>query len=212
MLSRATVFLVLATLSAAPAWAQQRMYKCVDAKGKVYYTQVPPSECLGRETEELNKSGTVIKRNAPPPTAAQRAQMEAEREAERKRKIEEEQRKKEEKRRSMALLNTYSSEKDIEDARARALKENEAAIKESEKRFSAALKRQQELKAETESYANKPLPRKLEEDIQNNEIERKTQEETLDARRRQAHAINARYDEDKRRYHELTAGNTPASK
>ena len=64
MLSRAVLLLLAA--ATAPAWAQapQRMYKCVDAKGKVYYTQLPPAECLGRASQELNKSGTVvIKRN-----------------------------------------------------------------------------------------------------------------------------------------------------
>ncbi len=46
---------VLVLLIFAPPAAAQRVYKCVDAKGKVYYTQVPPRECLGRESEELSK-------------------------------------------------------------------------------------------------------------------------------------------------------------
>src|SRR6185436_14440661 len=50
-------------LMAGSAQAQSRMYKCVDAKGKTYYTQTPPAECLGRDTEVLNtKSGSVLKR------------------------------------------------------------------------------------------------------------------------------------------------------
>jgi len=205
MLSRTAVFVLLAILAASPAWAQGRMYKCVDAKGKVYYTQVPPTECLGRETEELNNSGTVIKRNAAPLTAAQRAQIEAEREAERKRKIDDDARKKEEQRRSTALLNTYSSERDIEEARARALKDNEIATAETEKRLQGAVKRQKELESEKDGLS-KPLPKKLVEDLQNIEIELKTQQESLDARRKQDAIINAKYDEDKRRYHELTSG------
>src|SRR3954463_10716786 len=123
MPSRA-IFLLLTAVAVAPAWGQQgpapsqRMYKCVDAKGKVYYTQLPPAECAGRASQELNKSGTVvIRRNEAALTPEERAKVDAEREVERKRKLEAEQRVKEERRQSMALLNTYSSEKDIEEAR-----------------------------------------------------------------------------------------------
>jgi hypothetical protein len=215
MLSRAIFVLVVAG-AVAPAWAQQgtpqRMYKCVDAKGKVYYTQLPPAECIGRASEELSKSGSVIKRNDAPPTAEQRAKMEAAREAERKRKLEEEQRLKDEHRQSMALLNTYSSEKDIEEARARALKENDATVAETERRIQAALKRQKELSAEKEFYVNKPLPRKLEDDVQNNELEIRNQRELLEARRKQADTINAKSDDDKHRYIELTRGRPAQAK
>src|SRR6266705_3023224 len=58
MRSRTMLFLCSTVLALAPAAAQERMYKCVDARGKVYYTQVPPPECLGRDTQELNKSRT----------------------------------------------------------------------------------------------------------------------------------------------------------
>ena len=39
----------------AAAQAQGRMYKCVDASGKTFYTQTPPKECLGRTVDELAK-------------------------------------------------------------------------------------------------------------------------------------------------------------
>src|SRR3977135_4369910 len=118
MRSRTMVFLCSTVLALAPAAAQERMYKCVDARGKVYYTQVPPPECLGRDTQELNKSGSLIRRNPAvvPLTPAQ----EQAREAERKKKVEEEEKSKEERRKNLALLNTYSSERDIDDARASA--------------------------------------------------------------------------------------------
>src|SRR5260221_536511 len=88
MRSQTMVFLCFTVLAVAPAAAQERMYKCIDAKGKTYYTQVPPPECLGRDTQELNKSGSLIRKNPAviPLTPAQ----EQAREAERKKKIEEE--------------------------------------------------------------------------------------------------------------------------
>jgi len=202
MRSRTMVFLCSTVLALAPAAAQERMYKCVDARGKVYYTQVPPPECLGRDTQELNKSGTLIRKN---PAALSPAQAQA-REAERKKKIEDEERSKEDRRKNLALLNTYSSEKDIEDARTRALKEAQGAIEDTERVIAGARKRRQELETEKEFYVKKPMPFKLKQEITNNEIEIKNQTSLLDAKRKEISTINAKYDEDKRRYVELTSG------
>jgi len=208
MRSRTMVFLCSTVLALAPAAAQERMYKCVDARGKVYYTQVPPPECLGRDTQELNKSGTLIRKN---PAALSPAQVQA-RDAERKKKIEDEERAKEERRKNLALLNTYSSEKDIEDARTRALKEAQGAIEDTERVIAGAKKRRQELETEKEFYVKKPMPFKLKQEITNNEIEIKNQISLLDAKRKEISTINAKYDEDKRRYVELTSGKAASQK
>ena len=204
MRSQAIVFLCSTLLALAPAAAQQRMYKCVDAKGKVYYTQVPPPECLGRDTEELNKSGTLIRKN-PAAIPISPAQEQA-REAERKKKIEDEERSREERRKNLALLNTYSSEKDIEEARTRSLKEAQTAIEDTEKSIAGAQRRRKELEAEREFYVKKPMPFKLKQEISNNEIEIRNQTSLLDAKKKEINTINTKYDEDKRRYIELTSG------
>ena len=201
-----TAVLVLSLAALAPAVAQQsqpnqRMYKCTDARGHVYYTQVPPRECLGRETTELNKSGSVIKRSERAPTSTE---VQA-READKKKKAESDERAREERRKNTALLNTYSSEKDIEDQRARALKEAQDAIAASERAIVGAQKRQKELEAEKEFYTKKPMPAKLKQEMSNVDIEIKNQNALLEAKKREISTINARYDEDKRRYVELTA-------
>ena len=208
MRSRTMVFLCSTVLALAPAAAQERMYKCVDARGKVYYTQVPPPECLGRDTQELNKSGTLIRKN---PAAMTPAQEQA-REAERRKKLEDEERSREERRKNLALLNTYSSEKDIEEARARSLAETQGAIADTERRIEGAQKRHKELEAEKEFYVKKPMPFKLKQEIANNEIEIKNQIVLLDAKKKEISTINAKYDEDKRRYIELTGAKAPAPK
>src|SRR3979490_2366060 len=202
MRRRTMVFLCSTVLALAPAAAQERMYKCVDARGKVYYTQVPPAECLGRDTQELNKPGPLIRKN---PAALSPAQQQA-REAERKKKIEDEERSKEDRRKNLALLNTYSSEKDIEDARARALDEAQGAIEDTQRSIAGAQKRHQELETEKEFYVKKPIPFKLKQEITNNEIEIKNQIVLLDAKKKEISTINAKYDEDRRRYIELTSG------
>jgi len=202
MRSQAAVLLFsFAVLAPALAQAPQRMYKCVDARGKVYYTQVPPRECLGRDTQELNQSGTVMRKTERPPTPAE---IQA-REAERTKKAEADERAKEERRKNTALLNTYSSEKDIEDQRGRALKEAQEAIEATEKSIVGAQKRQMELEAEKEFYVKKPMPAKLRQEIGNVDIEIKNSTALLEAKKKEISAINAKYDEDKRRYAELTA-------
>jgi len=203
------MFLCSTLLALAPAAAQERMYKCVDARGKVYYTQVPPPECLGRDTQELNKSGTLIRKNPAviPLTPAQ----EQAREAERRKKIEDEERSKEERRKNLALLNTYSSEKDIEEARTRALAEAQSAIADTERSIAGAQKRHKELESEKEFYVKKPMPFKLKQEITNNEIEIKNQIVLLDAKKKEISTINAKYNEDRRRYIELTSGKPGAA-
>ena len=201
MRNQAVALLCLSMLSAT-AMAQLRMYKCVDAKGKTYYTQIPPPECLGRDTQELNKSGTRIRTT--PREIPLTPEQQATREAERKKKLGDEEKAKEERRKSAALMNTYSSEKDIDEARARAVREAEAAIKETERRIAEGIKRKKELDSEKEFYVKKPMPLKLKQDISNIEIEIKNQTELLDAKKKEIGGINAKYDEDKRRYVEFS--------
>jgi hypothetical protein len=179
--------------------ATSRMYKCTDAKGKTYYTQTPPKECQGITTQELSRQGTVTKQHE----VLTPEQMAA-REAERKKKAEQDRIAGEERRKNTALLNTYASEKDIEEARARALKQAQDQIVATEKNISEAEKRRQAFEKEKEFYVKKQLPQKLQSDIQNNEITIKNQRELLDAKKKEIGSINARYDDDKRRYVELT--------
>lgn len=201
------ILATIVALAAEPASAQQGVYKCKDSKGKTYYTQTPPAECLGKEMDELSKQGTVVKKRE----AALTPEQIAAREAEEKRRKEEEERAKEEKRKNQALLNTYSSEKDIEDGRQRALKQAAEATKEIEKRIEEAQKRAQKLAAEKEFYVKKPMPKKLQDDIKNNEIDLKGQQDTLAAKKKELGEINAKYDEDKRRYLELTGAKPKAA-
>jgi hypothetical protein len=204
---RILIALILLAFAAGPASAQSRLFKCKDGKGKTYYTQTPPAECLGKEVEELSKQGRVVKKQE----AALTPEQLAAREAEEKRKKEEELAAKEETRKNQALLNTYASEKDIEDGRQRALTQAEQAVKEIEKRIAEAQKRTQALAAEKEFYLKKPMPKKLQDDIKNNEIESKVQRDALAAKQKELGEINAKYDEDKRRYLQLTGAKPKAA-
>lgn len=195
----------LLALALTPALA--KTYKCQDSQGNTYYTDRPPQECLGKGMEELSKRGLVVKKYEGTLTPEQQAA----RAAEEKRKKEEQERALEEKRKNQALLNTYSSEKDIEDSRGRALKQVEQATKAIEQRIAAAHKRTKKLESEKEFYVKKPLPKKLKDDIRNNEIDLKVQRDALAAKQKERDEVNAKYDEDKRRYLELTGAKPKTS-
>jgi hypothetical protein len=203
---RALPFVLCALLLAAPA-AAQKLYKYTDpVTGKTVYTDKMPVEATGKANEQLSRQGTVMKRNE----AALTPEQIAAREAERKKKLDDEVAAKEEKRRNAALLNTYSTEKDIDEARARALKVNEEAIKDAERKLAEAQKRQQALATEAEFYTKRPMPAHLKQDLHTNETELKSQAELLDKKKKEADTINARYDEDLRRFREVAKGGAAA--
>src|SRR5207247_1916117 len=104
-----------------------------------------------------------------------------------------------------ALLATYTSAQDIDEARSRALADNQKAVKDVELRIEAIKKRQASYDKELELYKgdNKP-PARLQDDIRDAEIDLKAQENLLAAKKKDIDTINARYDQDKQRYLELT--------
>ncbi|HXJ08390.1 MAG TPA: hypothetical protein VNH12_02710 [Burkholderiales bacterium] len=206
-----------AALASFAAHAQYT-YRCTSAEGKKYYGATIPQQCLGQPIEQLSPAGTVLRRIDP--EGDERARLAKEAQAAKRR--EEDAALKEESRRNRALLATYSSEKDIDDARARALAENQKAMKEVELRIAEIRKRKEKYDKEMEFYvegaaktdakkkssgpapkAVKPPP-KLVEDMNQAEVDRKAQENLLSVKQKEVDSINAKYDEDKRRYQELT--------
>ncbi|MBI4123808.1 MAG: hypothetical protein HY467_02800 [Betaproteobacteria bacterium] len=201
--------LAAAALMIAPlaADAQQKgdsfTYRCTGKDGKKYYGSTIPTPCLGQPIDQLNMRGMLVKRIDP--EGDEKARLE--KEAEEKRLREEGAAKKEALRRNRALLATYTSEKDIDAARRRALAENQKAVKEAEQRIEALKKRRAGYDKELEFYkdGNKP-PAKLQEDIRATEVDIEATQGLLASKRKQTEAINAKYNEDKRRYVELTRG------
>ena len=202
---------LLAPLAAHAQSREQYTYRCTGHDGKKYYGQTIPNACLGRPLELINKQGLVVKRIDPEGDEKKRAEKEAE--LEKKREAEAAQR--DISRRNQALLATYTSEKDIEDSRARELREHERQVKEIEFRVGEIRKRQtrfeKELAVYKEAGKGNPPPR-LQEEITNAQIDLKAQQNLLEAKKKDANAINARYDEDRRRYAEVTGKGPGTSK
>lgn len=197
-----TAAVAAAVLLAAPVAAQTQTYRCTAKDGKKYYSSAVPRQCIGRPVEVLNAQGSVIKRIDP--EADEKARQEKSAALEKKR--EEEATRRERDRRNRALLATYTSARDIEDARGRALADNQKGVRDVETRIEAARKRRAGYEKELEFYKGKTPPQKLTDDMQTADVEIKANEELLAEKKKEVTHINARYDEDKKRYLELTRG------
>ena len=194
---------LIIAIAALPMAAEAQSYRCVGKDGKKYYGQSVPPQCLGMPVEQLNSQGMVTNRFDAAASAAEREKKAADEEERKKREVVT----KEEGRRSRALLATYTSEKDIESARERALQENQFAVKDIEGKIALIKKRQGDLVKELDFYQgkNKP-PAKIDQDMKNTEIDLKAQEGLLGAKKKEVDQINAKYNEEKKRYIELTKG------
>ena len=206
VISSLAAIAIAATL-AAPASAQQKpkprpsgpiTYKCVDGRGKVYYSDQYTTECA--QTEEMNRQGRVVKKHetakpvaAKPATGATAGVKES----------------LESQRRDRALTATYTSEEEIDQARDRSLAIPLQAIKTAENRLAKVDKRLLELKSRADALAGqqKAIPPHLLEEIEVRQKEVSALEAEVQQKKSYADSVRARYESDKVRFRELkTAG------
>jgi len=199
--------LAVAALMPLAAHAQpkeQYTYRCTGKDGKKYYGQTIPQACLGMPLELINKQGLVVKRIDP--EGDEKARLAKEAELEKKREMERAQL--DTQRRNRALLATYTSEKDIEEARQRALRENQKQAQELEGQVDGLRKRIERSSKELESKAGGKevkLIERLKDEINVAQLDLKAKETLLTAKKKEVEGINARYDEDRKRYKEAVS-------
>lgn len=187
--------LVCGLLLAQPAMAR---ITCCDVDGKRFCGDPTPPQCLNKAKKVFDRG--VAKEIDAPLTAEQRAA----REAEETRKKEEERKAAEQERRDRALMASYSSAKEIDAARKRAITEIRRNADQAQNRLDAAQKKQKKLEQEKEFYQKKPLPAALQAQIEDNEAEIAAQEKALQDKDADIAAANARFDADKERYQRLS--------
>lgn len=197
--SRTLLALFIGITFSLPAMA--KLYKWVDKKGVTHYGETIPPEYADRDRAELNESGRttkVIKVLTP-------AEREAERLAEEK-KIAEEKAALEQKRRDKTLTSTYSSSEEIELARNRSLQQVNARITNNNAQLDMAGKSLLELQKERDVYSKsgKEIPATLQADIKRSQARINKLKKNLEKSFAEKAVVEARYDADKTRYHELT--------
>ena len=198
---------VSSTLLAFGAAAQTRIYCCDDANGRKVCGDFLPTACQGRAYEERDHRGFVSKTVEAPLTAEQQARRDAEvakKEADAKKAAEE-------RRRTLALLATYSSAKDIDSVRDRNLAEIDKGIKEAEKRLEEAKKKKQKLDSDKEFYKGKPVPDAVKAQIRDNDKDIQAQQAAITDKTREVEDVRKRFADEKKRYLELTGKQATAA-
>jgi hypothetical protein len=194
---RSATFVLLGLGAALPAAAR---ITCCDVDGKRTCGDPPPQQCVNKAKKEFNKGGVAREVEAPL-TAEQRVA----REAETARLAEEKKKAADLARRDRALVDSYTSEKDIDLARDRAVAEIEKNSEQAKSRLEAAQKKKQKFDQEKEFYQKKPMPAAMQAQIKDNESEIAAQNKALQEKDASIEAINLRFETDKARYRTLKA-------
>ncbi len=186
---------LMAAVLALPAQAEQgaHMYKCIDAAGKVYYSDKLNPDC--GQGSELNRQGVVVpKKQVTKPVQPSGPDSVATPKSS-----------KEQERRDSALMATYITEEEIDAARDRSLAIPAQGIKAVELKVDKANKQLGELKKQADALAaqKKPLPAHLLEDVSASQKEISGLEADLAQRKAQSDSIRAKYESDKQRFREL---------
>jgi Domain of unknown function (DUF4124) len=181
--------------------AKATTYKWVDDQGVVHYTDKMPVEAVNKGSIELNKQGVPIKKNDPALTPEQRRAHDAEDEHQRQVAHARE----EVDRKDRALLQTYTTESEIDLARNRALSTIDGQMQSAQAYTTQLTKRKQELDGRKLALGDKPMPPTLERDLGNIDAELAKQADLMAGKKREVAVVNARYDADKLRWQQLRA-------
>lgn len=205
------IVLLVAAFAAGSAGA---VYKCVDEKGRTLIGDVPPEGCANVVMYEVSQTGMVLRKIDPTPTPEQERRM---REEQEKRKAAE-RIAAEQKRRDMALLNTYSSEREFDVARDRNIEPIKTRIAAAKERIATLDKHRQEVEDELEFYkagssksrrrgdrSNAPPPHLL-ADLERGKKDKATLEAAIVKDEQEIEDVKARFETDKKRWIEVKAG------
>ena len=174
---------------------EAKLYKWVDKNGQTHYGETIPPEYADRDTKTL-KNGRVSDRSetfdndkvnaAKKETPEDKAAMEGRRKDE-------------------ALLNSFTTEKEIDLARDRSLLQIEARINSYTTLIKSAKTTLDELHQESDNRTKKgwKIPQSLTDDIAAAEERVAKLQRDLDNSQKESEAVKARYEGEKRRFREL---------
>ena len=175
--------------------AEAKLYKWVDKNGQTHYGETIPPEYANSDTKVLDKSRVMDRKDG----------FDVKQQQESKVDPEVAKAAKEAKRRDEALLNTYSSEKEIDLSRDRNLLQVEARVNSYTTMLKSAKESLEALHKESEDLikSNRKIPQSLTEDITEGEALVAKRQKELDVSQKELDGVKARYDADKKRYREL---------
>jgi hypothetical protein len=193
--------ILIITLMLANGWAGaegKRIKKWVDEEGVTHYGDVLPPSYAGEQTTEMNSQGITVKRKPPPGNPKHKQAVHREMT--------------DQERRDKALLDSFTTEKEIDLARDRNLQMDQAAVQSLKLRLSEAENRLQKTNDSiAESSKNKKtVPADLIETQKLQQSEIKKIQEQITQKQASMDATRTRFDNDKQRFIELKSGKTTA--
>jgi hypothetical protein len=194
-------------LALGSAHAQQAPGKIVCWKDKAGKTvgcgdKVPP-EYQDNATKELNKRGVTVNQSEPPLTAEQKKALQAEAD----KKQAESQIAAEQRRKDKALLDTFTTAKEIDLKRNRDIQLIESNIEAQQTNLKNANDRQVDAGKRIEQFKkeSKPVPAPIQEEYDRAEGGKTKIQAQITQKRKEIADLNQQYDDMKKRFAELTA-------
>jgi chromosome segregation ATPase len=180
-------------------------FRCVDEKGRTHIGDTPPAGCANVVMQEVTRGGIVIRTIQPSLTEEQfKARQDAD-----ARQREADKAVSEQKRKDMALLATYSTEKEFDVARDRNIEPLTGRIRNSEERLKEIDKRVATVKDEMEFYkagkkkggdAKERMPPGLQAELTRLDEEKKSIARQMTGYEREIGELRTKYDTDKKRW------------
>ena len=191
----------------AVAGASAALYRWVDERGVVQYSDKPP-DSKGKSGVEMSKRGVVLKKlDSPLPPEQQKAK-----EGDDARRKAEEQQALAQRRADNALLQSFSSAQEIDLKRDRELQMLESTLGTLRNQERSLNERMDEDRKRLETYTKRgqPVPGSVTEDINRSEAELKRMRAGIEKRESEMTATRDRYEALRKRYLELRQQETSA--
>jgi len=198
-----SMLLASVSLLAITTNADAGLYKWTDERGNIHYSDKIPVEAVNRESRQLSQQGLTIRkteqaRTTTQPLAKTESDEQRARQAERDKLLAA--------RRDRALVESYTNEKEIDLAKARAVATIDGQVQSAQAYIAQMQKRREELESKKSTYAPRPVPGALMFELESIDAELARQAEFVAAKKKESASVAARYDADKQRFHELRSG------
>ena len=194
--------------------AAQAAFRCVDEKGQRHVGDTPPPGCANVPMEEFK--GSKVLRVIEPTLTPDQVKVKEEEAARKKAadKVAAEQ-----KRKDMALLSTFSSEKEFDVTRDRTIEPINGRIKQARERIAQIEKQEKKLSEEMEFYTAgkgkaskaKEAPANLVDGLKGAQQEKATIQKNIAGYEKEIADIRAKFDEDKKRWLAIKAEQAKAA-
>ncbi len=170
--------------------------------------KVPP-EYQDNATKELNKRGVTVNASDPALTPEQKKALQAEAD----RKAAENQLAAEQKRKDKALLDTFTTAKEIDLKRNRDIQLIESNIEAQQTNLKNANDRQADARSRMEQFKkeNKPVPTPIQDDFDRSEASKAKIQAQIAQKKKDIADLNQQYDDMKKRFIELTGPAAPSA-